>query len=62
MESVYIDEEYLTVQEFCEKLKISYSTALRMIHDNQIPYVEIARQYRIPKSYFQKLNPRYVQS
>ena len=55
-----IDETYMTVQEFCERLKISDSTVYRMIREKQIPAVKVGRRYKIPKSMFDRLNPRYL--
>ena len=53
-------EEYITVQEFCHLMKISQTTAYRMIKEEQIPTVKVGRRYKIPKSMFDKLNPRYL--
>lgn len=53
-------EEYITVQEFCRLMKISQTTAYRMIKDKQIPTVKIGRRYKIPKSLFDRLNLRYL--
>ena len=45
-------EQYLTISEVAERLKISYDTALNFIkHD--LEYVNIGRQYRVLES---KLN------
>ena len=53
-------EEYITVQQFCRLLKISQSTAYRMIQNKQIPTIKIGQRYKIPKSMFDRLNPRYL--
>ena len=53
-------EEYITVQEFCRLMKISQTTAYRMIKNKQIPTVKIGQRYKIPKSMFDRLNPRYL--
>lgn len=53
-------EEYITVQEFCRLMKISQTTAYRMIQNKQIPTVKIGQRYKIPKSMFDRLNPRYL--
>ena len=53
-------EEYITVQQFCRLLKISQSTAYRMIQNKQIPAVKIGQRYKIPRSMFDRLNPRYL--
>ena len=51
-------EEYITVQEFCRLMKISQTTAYRMIKNK--PTVKIGQRYKIPKSMFDRLNPRYL--
>lgn len=53
-------EEYITVQEFCRLMKISQTTAYRMIKEKQIQTVKIGQRYKIPKSMFDRLNPRYL--
>ena len=53
-------EEYITVQEFCRLLKISQTTAYRMIKEKQIPTVKVGQRYKIPKSMFDRLDPRYL--
>ena len=53
-------EEYITVQDFCRLMKISQTTAYRMIKNKQIPTVKIGQRYKIPKSMFDRLNPRYL--
>lgn len=51
---------YMTVNEFCERLQISTSTAYRMIKRQQIPAIKFGRRYKIPHSIFDQLNPRYL--
>ena len=60
MKDMNIMESYMTVNEFCERLQISTSTAYRMIKAQQIPAVKFGRRYKIPRSAFEKLNPRYL--
>ena len=60
MQETVINETYMTVQEFCERLKISDSTVYRMIRNKQIPAIKFGRRYKIPKSIFDRLNPRYL--
>ena len=55
-----IMEEYMTVQEFCRLLRVSQTTAYRMIKEKQIPAVKFGRRYKIPKSMFDRLDPRYA--
>jgi len=59
MENIDIDESYMTVNEFCERLQISTSTAYRMIREKQIPAIKFGRRYKIPWSVFKSLNPRF---
>ena len=54
------NEAYMTVNEFCERLQISTSTVYRMIKAQQIPAVKFGRRYKIPRSMFEKINPRYL--
>lgn len=54
------NESYMTVREFCERMQISTSTAYRMIREQQIPAIKFGRRYKIPRSIFGKLNPRYL--
>ncbi len=60
MKNIDMDESYMTVNEFCERLQISTSTAYRMIKEKQIPAVKFGRRYKIPRSMFKKLNPRFL--
>ena len=53
-------EEYMTVQDFCRLMKISQTTAYRMIKEEQIPTVKMGRRYKIPVSMFDSLNHRYI--
>lgn len=53
-------EQYITVQELCRLLRISQTTAYRMIKEQQIPAVKVGRRYKIPRSMFDCLNPRYL--
>lgn len=60
MNQISINESYMTVNEFCERLQVSTSTAYRMIKAQQIPAIKFGRRYKIPRSIFEKLNPRYL--
>lgn len=53
-------ETYLSVQDFCKMLNVSQTTVYRMIQEKQIPAIKFGRRYKIPKSMFDKLNPRYL--
>lgn len=50
------NEFYMTVNEFCERLQISTSTAYRMIKEQQIPAVKFGRRYKIPRSILEKID------
>lgn len=58
--NITMDESYMTVNEFCVRMQISTSTAYRMIKNKQIPAIKFGRRYKIPRSMFEKLNPRYL--
>lgn len=60
MDNTTTNESYMTVKEFCERMQISTSTAYRMIKEQQIPAIKFGRRYKIPRSIFEKLNPRYL--
>ena len=59
MKNMGIEESYMTVNEFCDRLQISTSTAYRMIKEAQIPAIKFGRRYKIPRSVFKSLNPRF---
>lgn len=48
-----MNDEYMTVSEVAEMLKISYDKALEFIKYSGVEYVQIGRQYRVLES---KLN------
>ena len=50
-----MEESYMTIREFCEKLKISPSTVYRMIKSGMIPAVKFGRYWKIPKSVFDRI-------
>jgi excisionase family DNA binding protein len=50
-----MSESYMTVKEFCEKMKVSPSTVYRMIKSGQIPAVKFGRYWKIPRSGFEEL-------
>lgn len=52
-----MDESYMTVKEFCEKLKISTSTVYRMIKAGHIPAIKFGKHWKIPKSVFNDIVP-----
>lgn len=50
MGELNICESYITVQQFCEILQVSHSTAYRMIKDGYLRAVKVGRRYKIPYS------------
>lgn len=40
--------EYLTIEESAKKLKVSYLTVYKLVHENKIPAIRVGRQWRIP--------------
>lgn len=60
MKNINREESYMTVNEFCERLQISTSTVYRMIKEQQIPAIKFGRRYKIPRSMFDRLNPRFL--
>ena len=53
-------EIYLSVQDFCRLMNISQTTVYRMIKEQKIPAIKFGGRYKIPKSMFDRLNPRYL--
>lgn len=60
MNDINKNESYMTVNEFCERMQISTSTVYWMIKNQQIPAINFGRRYKIPRSMFEKINPRYL--
>lgn len=50
-----MEESYMTVKEFCERLQISSSTVYRMIKNNMIPAIKFGRYWKIPRNVFDRL-------
>ena len=46
---------FLSPNEFCSLLNISYSTFMRRIRTGEIPFVRIGKQIRIPTTYIKQL-------
>jgi excisionase family DNA binding protein len=51
-----MNESYMTVKEFCEKMQVSSSTVYRMIKNKQIPSVKFGRYWKIPRSYLDNIS------
>lgn len=47
-----MEESYMTIKEFCERLQVSTSTVYRMIKSGMIPAVKFGRHWKIPRSVF----------
>lgn len=47
-----MEESYMTIKEFCERLQISPSTVYRMIKSGMIPAIKFGRYWKIPRSIF----------
>lgn len=45
-----MEETYFSINEFCDKLKISHSTVYKKIKDGSIPAVKLGRCWKIPRS------------
>ena len=50
-----MEESYITIREFCDRLKISPSTVYRMIKNGMIPAIKFGRYWKIPKSIFDRI-------
>lgn len=53
-ERLNMEESYMTIKEFCEKLQVSSSTVYRMIKNGMIPAIKFGRYWKIPRSVFHK--------
>lgn len=51
----FMNESYMTVKEFCDRLQISSSTVYRMIKNGIIPAIKFGRYWKIPRSVFDRL-------
>ena len=53
-----MEESYMTIKEFCEKLQVSPSTVYRMIKSRLIPAIKFGRYWKIPRSVFEQIPTR----
>lgn len=53
-----MEEFYMTVKEFCERLQISTSTVYRMIRGGQIPALKFGRYWKIPRSVLNEIGEK----
>lgn len=51
-----MEESYMTVKEFCNRLQVSQSTVYRMIKERQIPAIKFGRYWKTSRSIFKTLN------
>lgn len=49
-----MNNEFMTLREFCENYRISASTAYRMIRNGQLPAQKIGKCWKISKAVLQK--------
>ena len=45
-------DNYLTVEEIAEELRVSKMTVYRLIHDDELGHVRVGRTYRVPLAAF----------
>lgn len=50
-----MEEAYMSVQEFCDRINISQSTCYRMIRNKQIKAIKFGRKWKIPYSVFKRI-------
>lgn len=50
-----MEESYMTIKEFCEKLQVSPSTVYRMIKSGMIPAIKFGRYWKIPRKIFERI-------
>ncbi len=48
------EPEFLTVEEVADRLRVSKMTVYRLIHEDELPYAQIGRSYRIPRAMFER--------
>lgn len=54
-----MDNSYMTVKEFCDRMQVSASTVYRMIKAGQLPAVKFGRYWKIARSVFDDISVRY---
>jgi excisionase family DNA binding protein len=47
-----MDDEYITVNEVAEQLRVSLKTVYNLINDKKLPHVRIGRSIRIERKKF----------
>lgn len=56
-----MEDNYITLKEFCDRTSISPSTAYRMIREGTLPATKLAggRRYKIPVDFLKSLRPSH---
>ncbi|MFN8420456.1 MAG: helix-turn-helix domain-containing protein [Anaerolineae bacterium] len=49
-----MDDDFLSLKEIAEKLKVSYLTVYRWVQSDKLPTYKIEKQYRVSKADFEK--------
>lgn len=57
-----MDQSYMTVKEFCDRMQVSASTVYRMIKAGQLPAVKFGRYWKISRRIFDDMviSPSYL--
>ncbi len=50
-----IEEEYFSINEICQKFKISHSTIYKKIKTGEIPAIKMGRCWKVPKSALERV-------
>ena len=50
-----MDEEYYSINEICQKFKISHSTVYKKIKSREIPAIKLGRCWKIPKNALERI-------
>lgn len=53
-----MDESYMTIKEFCERMQVSTSTVYRMIKAGQIKAIKFGRYWKISRDVFSRIQNR----
>ncbi len=50
-----MDEEYYSINEICQKFKMSHSTVYKKIKSREIPAIKLGRCWKIPRSALERV-------
>lgn len=53
-----MSDRYMSLREFCERTRISPSTAYRMIRNGSIPAIKIQRNWKVPEDFLLDIKNR----